>query len=135
MEPCFVVNSCLVVADSRLVISLQLGRTPLHLAARNGHTEVLASLVSARAVVDMTDEEGMTPLALAAVKGHTLAAGELIWGHADVNAIVQVLHHSCAWYMYLHLPGVVPNMRSEQQVVDASTSKLVSLDVHVVRIR
>lgn len=39
----------------------------------------------------MTDDEGMTPLALAAAKGHTLAAGELIWGHADVNAVVQVL--------------------------------------------
>lgn len=52
---------------------------------------MLASLVSARAVVDITDDEGMTPLALAAAKGHTLAAGELIWGQADVNAVVQVL--------------------------------------------
>ena len=90
------------------MISLQLGRTPLHLAARNGHTEVLASLISARAVADMTDDEGMTPLALAAAKGNTLAAGELIWGHADVNATVQVLRHSCAWYMYLYLPGLLP---------------------------
>ena len=70
---------------------LQIGRTPLHLAARNGHTEVVAGLISARAAVDMTDDEGMTPLALAAAKGHTLAVGELVWGHADVNAVIQVL--------------------------------------------
>lgn len=80
-----------VVSDSKLAILLQIGRSPLHLAARNGHTEVVAGLLSARAAVDMTDDEGMTPLALAAAKGHTLAAGELIWGHADVNAVVQVL--------------------------------------------
>ena len=74
---------------------LQIGRSPLHLAARNGHTEVVAGLISAQAAVDMTDDDGMTPLALAAAKGHTLAAGELLWGHADVNAIVQVLAHDC----------------------------------------
>ena len=70
---------------------LQIGRTPLHLAARNGHTEVVAALITAQAAVNAIDDEGMTPLALAAAKGHTLAAGELIRGHADVNATVQVL--------------------------------------------
>ena len=81
----------MIVNDASRRILLQVGRSPLHLAARNGHTEVVAGLLSARAAVDMSDDEGMTPLALAAAKGYTLAAGELIWGHADVDAVVQVL--------------------------------------------
>lgn len=72
---------------------MQANRTALHLAARNGHTEVVADLLKAGADVNATDHDGMTALHRAASNGNTRAAGELIWAHAHVDAKLQVTHH------------------------------------------
>ena len=115
---------------------LQIGRSPLHLAARNGHTEVVAALIAAQAAVNAIDDEGMTPLAVAAAKGHTLAAGELIWGHADVNATVQgsiqcqvtcslwdLSNHTCFPLNFLIKEGVM----YEREVIACMCPVLVAL--------
>ena len=68
----------------------QAGRTPLHLAARNGHTEVVTFLVKAGADVDAEDQNGMTALHRAVAYDHIPAAKELL-GKANVNARDQVL--------------------------------------------
>jgi hypothetical protein len=46
------------------------GRTPMHLAAARGRTEVLDFLWSKAADMDVEDERGWTPLHLAAANGH-----------------------------------------------------------------
>lgn len=72
---------------------MQANRTALHLAARNGHTEVVADLLKSGADVNATDHDGMTALHRAAANGNTRAAGELIWAHAHVDAKLQVTYH------------------------------------------
>lgn len=46
------------------------GRTPMHLAAARGRTDVLEFLWSKAADLDAEDEDGRTPLHLAAANGH-----------------------------------------------------------------
>ncbi len=53
-------------------------QTPLHVAARAGHTPTVRALLLARAHVDAQDAQGLTPLATAAMQG-TAPAGEG-WG-------------------------------------------------------
>ena len=78
---------------------MQANRTALHLAARNGHTEVVADLLKAGADLNATDHDGMTPLHQAAANGKTRAAGELIWAHAHVDAKLQVTHQCDLTYV------------------------------------
>lgn len=64
------------------------GRTPLHLAASQGHADVVRALVGWPGV-DMAacDDDDKTPLHLAAAAGHHLVVQILVdSGQADVNA-------------------------------------------------
>ena len=47
------------------------GISPLHLAAQNGHTQVVELLLEHEAEKDIKNNQGFTPLSLAAQKGHT----------------------------------------------------------------
>jgi ankyrin repeat protein len=78
------------------------GKTSLHWAARNGHTDVIPQLVQMGADVDASDgmfrrytyekmkknewDEGLTPLHMAVMHGHVNAACELLVAHANPNA-------------------------------------------------
>lgn len=48
------------------------------------------NLISKQAAVDAADKDGMTALCAAAVRGHTACATELLTGHANVNARLNV---------------------------------------------
>uniref|UniRef100_A0A7S0VQS9 Uncharacterized protein n=1 Tax=Hemiselmis tepida TaxID=464990 RepID=A0A7S0VQS9_9CRYP len=66
--------------------ALQLG--PLHLAAAEGHSDLIAKLVARGADVNIINRHGFTPLHLAAQKGHTKAVHALVrlgadWGAQD----------------------------------------------------
>ena len=54
------------------------GRTPLHLAAKKGHIEVVKCLASVVDQVNAKDFDGMTPMRNASVEGHTDIVNYLI---------------------------------------------------------
>lgn len=58
-------------------------RSPLHLAAANGHAEVLSQLVHASAVVDAQTSGGDTALMKACFFAHRDAVALLLSSHAD----------------------------------------------------
>lgn len=63
------------------------GASALHLAAKNGHSEVCHELLEAEAVIEATDSGGWTPLIWACYKGHVSTVECLISkGGGDVNA-------------------------------------------------
>ena len=55
-----------------------IGRTPLHLAAKKGHLEVVKCLASVVDHVNAKDFDGMTPMRNASIEGHTDIVNYLI---------------------------------------------------------
>ena len=62
------------------------GITPLHLAAADGHVDVMKRLASAGSTVDVARKSGATPLFDAAEGGHLSAVRWLLGHSATVNA-------------------------------------------------
>lgn len=63
-------------------------RTPVHIAAAHGHTELLKVMHKRGANLEALDSIGSTPLHLAAEAGHGRACGYLIErGRVDINVI------------------------------------------------
>ena len=61
------------------------GNAPLHLAAHNGNTEAVRTLLALGAQVDQPDDDGDTPLHLAALNGHVEAMALLLNAGAQVD--------------------------------------------------
>lgn len=68
-------------------VQYEYNQTPLHAAARNGHTEVVRLLVDAGADVTTRDENNRTPLHLAAWNGRTDVVTILLAAGAEVDAL------------------------------------------------
>jgi len=60
--------------------------TALHVASRNGHTEIVEMLLEEGADVNAKTKEGITALNRASEKGHTKTVARLLEKGADVNA-------------------------------------------------
>jgi uncharacterized protein len=60
--------------------------TALHVASRNGHTEIVEMLLEKGADVNAKTNEGITALIRASEKGHTETVARLLEKGADVNA-------------------------------------------------
>ena len=61
--------------------------TPLHLAARHGHAEVIKILLANKASIIARDKDGLTPLLIAAKYNQTSVLSLLLSAYADCNAI------------------------------------------------
>ena len=61
------------------------GRTPLHWAVNDGHTDIVTALIGKGADINATDQDGTTPLMLAASQGHADIAKMLITQGADIQ--------------------------------------------------
>lgn len=66
-------------------ISLSAGRSPLHIAASEGHLAALRMLVRAGADTDVADDEGCSALHLAVFRGFDEAVEELVAAGANVS--------------------------------------------------
>ena len=62
------------------------GKTPLHIAAENGHKSVAGILITKGADVNARDNKGRTPLHLATQEGHAPMADYLTDKGADLNS-------------------------------------------------
>jgi ankyrin repeat protein len=83
----FAVVEVLLKAGAALDATNGLGRTALHLAARNGHTAVAGQLFDkGGAIIDAKDRAGSSPLHLAARYGHSGVAERLITKGAAIGA-------------------------------------------------
>jgi ankyrin repeat protein len=79
--------TALLQNNSRLAFSKdEDGDTPLHLAARMGHIDMVKLLVAHKADVNAKDRIDDTPLHLAALDGHAEVVELLLGDRADVNA-------------------------------------------------
>jgi ankyrin repeat protein len=77
----------LIYAGANVKATTRLGAyTPLHLAARAHHEVVVASLIAAKADVNVATAAGATPLMLAAAAGDPRVITTLIENGADINA-------------------------------------------------
>lgn len=63
------------------------GRTPLHLAATNGHTDIVIALIEKGALVNQADNNGKTPLLLAAGNDYAATVIALVEKGAEVNKV------------------------------------------------
>ncbi len=63
-----------------------MGDTPLHLAARNGHEDIVQLLLTSKADVNAKDDWQQTPLHFAAAYGHMAVVELLLANGAEVNA-------------------------------------------------
>eukprot|EP00041_Stephanoeca_diplocostata_P028862 m.835286 g.835286 ORF g.835286 m.835286 type:complete len:528 (+) comp23454_c0_seq5:270-1853(+) len=63
------------------------GATPLFLAAQEGHSRVVESLVKANASLDATDEDGVSSLYIACFQGHTHIVQQLLNAGANPNQL------------------------------------------------
>lgn len=61
------------------------GRTCLHIAALEGHTDVVTALLENGAAVQAEDNDGITALAAAASRGHAATVEVLLQFNADPN--------------------------------------------------
>ncbi|CAL4082083.1 unnamed protein product, partial [Meganyctiphanes norvegica] len=63
------------------------GQTPLYIASKRGHADVIEKLVASGADVNKVDIFGQTPLYIASKRGHADVIEKLVASGADVNKV------------------------------------------------
>lgn len=96
--------------------------TALHIAATQGHADVVLSLIAARATIDVADAGGNTSLAIAAARGHSTIAGALLGARAApdvVNAKGSTALHFAAARGHPAVMGLMLEAGVEAEITDS----------------
>lgn len=80
-------GSVIIIRVTELDAADEEGRTPLHVACWQGHTEVVQVLLSHGALTDAQDNENRTPLQSAAWQGHDRITELLCQHGANVSHV------------------------------------------------
>ncbi|MFK7766644.1 MAG: ankyrin repeat domain-containing protein [Mariniblastus sp.] len=76
------------------------GKTPIQVAAENGHVAMIDLLIQGKAIVDQVSTDGLTPLLIAANAGHSDVVRSLLNAGADLSRLDetgQSCLHLAAW--------------------------------------
>ncbi|XP_006815106.1 death-associated protein kinase 1-like [Saccoglossus kowalevskii] len=95
--------------------------TPLHSAARNGHTLTVKTLLDKGANVNAVNTNGNTPLHSASRNGHILTVETLINKRANVNAVNAAQRaplHCAAWYGKIPIVDLLLNNGANPNIVE-----------------
>ena len=116
------------------------GKTPLHVAAENGHKEVAGILIAKHANVNAKDNQGRTPLHLATQEGYPAMADYLTDKKADLNSQDKTggspLHYAVLNAEYdiafiLTLKGAMVDIRDQKKWTPLYLSSLNNLPKYV----
>jgi ankyrin repeat protein len=70
-----------------LILKIEYGSTPLHIAAQRGHLEVVEVLLKFVAGIDCKDKDGITALHIASEEGHKQTVVALLEHGSDINIV------------------------------------------------
>jgi ankyrin repeat protein len=112
----------LIDAGAELDAKNNFDRTPLYIAAANGHAEITRLLIDAGAELDARNKYGRTPLYAAAANGHTEIAKLLIDAGAKLDARDKddwtPLHYAAAIHGHTEIARLLIQVGAELDVRD-----------------
>ena len=99
-------------------------RTPLHIAALCGHSELIESLIRKGALIS-SDINGATPIHLAAQKGHNKTIEVLLKNGSNINC-----QDSLGW-IPLHWAAFSNNKETMQLLIDKGADETIEDNVNI----
>jgi ankyrin repeat protein len=78
------------------------GFSPLYVACRNGHVDIVCTLLEHRADIDLSNNNGVSPLYITCLTGYLQVVCTLLENNAEVNLGKSALHSNnfltiCKW--------------------------------------
>ena len=89
---------------------LKYGQTPLMLASKHGHLEILNELIDHGADIDDTNIDGYSAIIIATENGHTKIVEQLIKKGADLNASTKDGNTALIWAAQKGLTSLVKGL-------------------------